>query len=256
MKWFHRKPKPVKPRTVSLFREYFELIAETLVFVFFVMTFLLQSFVIPTSSMEDTLLIGDHLLVDKVSYSRSLTGLERLLLPQTPIRRGMIVTFKAPADLAKEYVKRVIAMPGETIQIVDKQVYIDGKPLDEPYVYFKGYGSIDDFPPASDLDWYYAFPFRFRSSLATTPRGKAFRVPDGHYFCMGDNRDNSSDCRYWGPVPADFIIGKPWRIYWSYESSTSEYLTPGVGHKVRDLFQTVINFFSKTRWNRTIKKIS
>lgn len=256
MKLFQSKPKEKKTRTVGLFREYFELIAETLVFVFFVMTFLLQSFVIPTSSMEDTLLIGDHLLVDKIAYSRSLTGLERLLLPQTPIRRGMIVTFKAPHDLGKEYVKRVIGLPGETVQLIEKKVYINGRLLPEPYVYFKGYGSIDNFPPANAMDWYYTFPFEFRSSLADTPFGKAFRVPQGHYFCMGDNRDNSSDCRYWGPVPADYIVGKPWRIYWSYDSTSSEYLTPGIAHKARDLFQTALSFFSKTRWNRTIKKVS
>jgi signal peptidase I len=230
---FKRKPKEKKPRTVSVFREYFELIAETLIYVFFVMTFLMQSFVIPSGSMEDTLLVGDHLFVNKVSYSRSLNKLDRIFLPQEKIRRGMVVTFKAPPDMEKEFVKRVVGLPGETIRIVNKKVFINGKALDEPYTYFKD-SNIED---------------SYRDNYPD------YRVPEGFYFCMGDNRDNSYDCRYWGPVPADYIIGKPWRIYWSYDSTSAEYLTPGVAHKVKDLFNTVINFFSKTRWTRTIRKI-
>jgi signal peptidase I len=217
----------------GVFREYFELITETLIFVFFVMTFLLQSFVIPTGSMEDTLLVGDHLLVDKVTYSRSLGFLDSILLPQRQIERGMIVTFKSPAEMEKEYVKRVIGLPGDTIKIINKQVFINGEPLEEPYTYFK-----DD---AIKNDYRDNFP--------------EFLVPPGHYFCMGDNRDNSFDSRFWGPVPEDYIIGQPWRIYWSYYSSTEEYLTPGLWHKVKDIFRTIIHFFSRTRWDRTIKKI-
>ncbi len=236
MEWknlFKKEPKIKKPREVGVFREYFELIAETLVYVFFVTTFLLQSFVIPTSSMEDTLLVGDHLLVNKVAYSRSISALDRLVLPQTEITRGMIVTFKAPPEMEKEFVKRVIALPGESISIENKKVFINGKPLAEPYVYFKDpnieNGFRDNFPP--------------------------YKVPEGNFFCMGDKRDNSFDCRYWGPVPADYIIGKPWRIYWSYDSTSAEYLTPGIFNKVKDLVLTVVNFFGKTRWSRTIKKV-
>jgi signal peptidase I len=228
-----RAPQEKKVREVSVFREYFELIAETLVYVFFVTTFLLQSFVIPTSSMEDTLLVGDHLLVNKVAYSRSISGIDRLILPQTEIRRGMVVTFKAPPEMDKEFVKRVIALPGETISIVNKKVFINGSPLDEPYTYFKDpnieSGFRDNFPP--------------------------YVVPENSFFCMGDNRDNSFDCRYWGTVPADYLIGKPWRIYWSYDSTSAEYLTPGVFNKIKDLAVTAINFFTKTRWLRTTRKI-
>jgi signal peptidase I len=220
-------------KEVGVFREYFELFSEVLIYVFFVMTFLLQSFVIPTGSMEDTLLIGDHLLVDKVSYSRSLGSLDSLVFPQQEIKRGMIVTFKSPPEMDKEYVKRVIGLPGETIRIKDKKVFINDLPLDEPYTFFKDSEVLnsyrDNFPE--------------------------YRIPSNQYFCMGDNRDNSFDSRFWGPVHHDLIIGKPWRIYWSYESSTQEYLTPGILHKIKDIFKTVINFFSKTRWERTVKKI-
>ncbi len=228
-----KKPKEKKKRDVSLFREYFELISETLVYVFFVMTFLLQSFVIPTGSMQDNILIGDHILVDKVAYSNSFGFLDSFMFPQVEIKRGMIVTFKAPADLEKEYVKRVIGLPGEIINIVNKKVYINGEPLEETYTFFKD-------------------PNIERSYRDNHPE---FKIPADYYFCMGDNRDNSSDSRVWGPVPATHIVGKPWRIYWSYESTTEEYLTPGLWHKIKDIFKTFIHFFTKTRWNRTIKKI-
>jgi len=222
-----------KRKKMGFFREYIELIAETLIYVFFVMTFLIQSFVIPTGSMEKNLLVGDHLLVDKVSYSRSLSPIDRLVFPQKKIKRGMIVTFKAPADIEKEYVKRVIALPGEKIKIIGKKVYINGKLLDEPYTYFRDPNILKN-----ERDYM-----------------NEYLVTENSYFCMGDNRDNSYDSRYWGTVPADFIIGKPWRVYWSFSSTSDEYLTPGFLHKMKDLFKTVVNFFSKTRWERTGMKI-
>jgi signal peptidase I len=220
-------------RKSSSFRENFELITETLIYVFFVMTFLLQSFVIPTGSMEDNILVGDHILVDKVAYANSLGTLDSAIIPTLEIKRGMIVTFKSPAEMEKEYVKRVIGLPGERIKIVNKKVYIDNEPLDEPYTFFKD--------PNIQTSYRDNYP--------------EFRVPGNYYFCMGDNRDNSYDSRFWGPVPADFIIGKPWRIYWSYESSTDEYLTPGFWHKLRDLAKTIINFIPKTRWDRMMREI-
>jgi signal peptidase I len=183
--------------------------------------------------MENTLLIGDHLLVDKISYSRSLSPFDRFFFPIKKIERGMVITFKSPAEIEKEYVKRVIGLPGETIKIANKKVYVNGQYLEEPYTQFSDDQIInsyrDNFPE--------------------------FTIPDGHYFCMGDNRDNSFDSRFWGPVPEDYIIGRPWRIYWSYSSTSQEYLTPGLWHKIKDIFKTIINFFSKTRWERTIKKV-
>ncbi|MCU0289097.1 MAG: signal peptidase I [Acidobacteria bacterium] len=272
-----------KVREVSIFREYVELFSETLVYVFFVMTFLLQSFVIPTGSMQNNILIGDHLLVNKVAYSRSQGSIDDIIFPQKKIARGSIVTFKAPAEMDKEYVKRVIGLPGETISIVNKNVYIDGKLLNEPYVHFDqnnitgGYG--DNFPLQQpryiDVLGKISFlPFyindangyidvkrtsevceQFKDAVISAVNEKVFKVPEGYYFCMGDNRDHSYDSRFWGPVPANYIIGKPWRVYWSYESSTEDYLTPGMQHKLKDIARTIINFFSKTRWNRTIMKI-
>ncbi|MCK5058241.1 MAG: signal peptidase I [Candidatus Aminicenantes bacterium] len=319
-----------KEKDIGLFREYFELIAETLVYVFFIMTFLLQSFVIPTGSMIDKLLIGDHLLVGKVSYSDSLGSVDSFVLPQTKIKRGMIVTFRAPHEMDKEYVKRVIGLPGEAIKIVKQQIYINGQPLKEEYrnhfsntvFYFEdgkrvreeynagsdkgegtliktiisdeervrvdeeykknsdgklllsdtNRGNLSDFNDIPIRLWYGDnFPFEYRNYdevdslfnvksnyrkyLIDTNIGRAFKIPEDHYFCMGDNRDNSLDSRFWGPVPRNLITGNPWRIYWSYESSTEEYLTPGIVHKIKDIFNTIIHFFSKTRWDRTLKKV-
>lgn len=248
-----------KPREVSVFREYFELITEVVVFVFFINAFLLQTYVIPSSSMENTMLIGDHLLVDKVSYASSLGSVDRLLLPQKGVKRGNIVTFSGPSEInkgmePKNLVKRAIALPGDTIRVDRGDVYLNGKLLNEPYKIFKSRAPQDHFPPDDPYEWHYEFPMKFRDSIVETPQGKAFKVPKGHYFCMGDNRNHSFDSRMWGPVPGEYIIGKPWRVYWSFESSSREYLTPGLWHKVKDIFNTVIHFFTKTRWKRTFKK--
>ena len=278
-----KKTKEIKVKEVTTFREYFELFAETLIYVFFVMTFLLQSFVIPTGSMKNNILIGDHLLVNKVAYSRSPHSIDRFIFPQTKIKRGSIVTFKAPPEMDKEYVKRVIGVPCDTIRIIDKKVYLNGQPLDEPYVRFDnetGYSKDgDNFPLQApeyvdvmgktsylpfDLKDEYGFTDRnrtrefqdrFEPSITDFNGEKVFKVPEGYYFCMGDNRDHSYDSRFWGPVPADYIIGKPWRVYWSYDASTEEYLDQNPKNKLKDIVMTIINFIPKTRWDRTIKKI-
>ncbi|MGE5342473.1 MAG: signal peptidase I [Candidatus Omnitrophota bacterium] len=268
---------------VSAFREYTQMIIEVLVLVFFINAFLLQSQTIPTGSMEDTMLVGDHLLVDKSAYAPYLGTWDKNFLPRLDIKRGMIITFKAPPEMDKDYVKRVIACPGETIRIKDKKVFINGKPLDEPYAVFKGEMPTDgdNYPldqprmidplgtmtylPIYIMNEYggidtprtVEFCERFKNNVIMDESGnRVFNVPDGYYFCMGDNRDNSYDCRFWGPVPERNILGKPWRIYWSYESSTGEYLTPGIAHKIKDLALTVVHFFTKTRWDRMFKKFS
>lgn len=230
---FRKEKKPKKKSDPQGFRAYFELFSETLIYVFFVMTFLLQSFVIPTGSMQDNLLIGDHLLVDKFSYAQANGGLDGLFFPQITIERGMIVTFKSPVEPEKEYVKRVIGLPGERIRVVDNVVFINDRPLEETYTFFKGI------------------------SLGNN-RGENMServIPENNYFCMGDNRWNSYDSRFWGPVHRDLIVGKPWLIYWSYESDKDQYMTTNLVDKIKDLAMTAVHFFTKTRWDRTIKII-
>jgi signal peptidase I len=252
------KGKKTGEKRSSSWRENIEMILEVLVYVFFINAFLLQTFVIPTPSMEDNMLIGDHLFVDKVAYSHSLGKLDGILLPQRKIERGMTVVIKSPPEIKVQnwerllYVKRVIGLPGETLQIINHKVHINGNPIEEPYVFIRGDIRVPaNFPPQNPSYWWDDFPPEFRYSLAETEYGLAFKIPDGHYFCMGDNRNLSADSRIWGPVPGDYIIGKPWRNYWSYDAPTDHYLNKGILERV---FNVIIHFFSRTRWERTLKK--
>lgn len=235
-----------------------KMLLEVMVIVLFVNGFLLQSVVIPTPSMENHMLVGDHLLVDKVAYSRPLSPVDAFLLPQQNIERGMIAVFKAPPAIAARdfghltYVKRVIGLPGETVQIFRNVVYIDGKQVFDPYKTLKGRPSVPaDFPPSDGVSWSPEFPREYRDRAVKTEKGPAFRIPAGHYFCLGDNRFISADSRIWGPLPADHIIGKPWRNYWSYDRTKDVDSGDGVMAKVKAV---VRRFISRTRWDRILKK--
>jgi len=260
----HKEEKEIKNREENRveqgqFKDFFKLIIEVLLFIFFINTFLMQTYVIPSQSMENSMLIGDHLLVNKVKFSRALGKIDGLFLPQVHIKRGMIVTFSGPNEInhgeeAKNLVKRVIGLPGETIKIIDNQVFINGKPISEPYACYKGGGGVGYFPPEFPGLWHPAFPVKYRKSLVDTPIGTAYLIPHGHYFCMGDNRNNSFDSRSWGPLPERYIIGSPWRVYWSYASTSNDYRKSGFVNKIKDFFFTIMNFFPKTRWERTFLK--
>jgi signal peptidase I len=191
------------PFRKSTAREYFESICVAVILALFVRTFVVQAFKIPTGSMENNLLIGDHLLVNKFVFAPTATGFERALLPIDPIRRGDIIVFKYPEDPERDFVKRVIGLPGETIELRDKKVYIDGAGIDEPYAQFL-------FPldvGSGDAD-FAEFDVRRNYGPAT--------VPADHYFMMGDNRDNSQDSRYWGFMPRDYVKGKALFVYFSF----------------------------------------
>jgi signal peptidase I len=227
-----------KKREKGLFREYFELIAETAVFVFFVMTYVVQAFQIPTGSMEPTLLVGDFLLVNKFIYVRPVLPLESVILPCKKIERKDIVVFKYPRDLSKDFVKRVIALEGEKIEIKDKEVYINDKPLEEKY---KVHNDSQIFQKGN----YYQYDDVIRDNYGPVV------VPPGYAFVMGDNRDNSLDSRYWSFLPMSFIKGRPWLIYFSYEAEKDAYLKNGF----RDKFKKFFRFILKTRWNRILKAV-
>jgi signal peptidase I len=217
----------------SVAREYLESLVVAFILATFIRTFVVQAFKIPTGSMENNLLIGDHLLVNKVVYSPSLGGLEAGVMAKKPIARGHVVVFKYPDEPARDFIKRVIALPGETIEIRDKQVYIDGRPLDEPYVHFLE-------PPLRPEDPEYGG--RDGRAEDYGPR----TVPEGQLFVMGDNRDNSKDSRYWGFLPADQVKGRALMVYWSYEASRDEYHRTGLVDWTRD----TLSAFGKTRWRR------
>lgn len=216
-------------RSHSTVREYFEALLIAGIFLGFTNTFLIKTFYIPSSSMEDTLLVGDHLFVNRFVYGETATPLERSMLPLRSVERGDIVIFRSPEDPSIDMVKRCIGVPGDLVRVVDKELYINGQWVDDntftqhrdPRVLR---GRRDNFGP--------------------------FEVPEGQYFCMGDNRDNSNDSRFWGTVPAHFVKGRALLVYWSFGGQTSDGTWRGLGPKLRQLGATAIGFFSKTRWSR------
>jgi signal peptidase I len=223
----------------------------TVLLLLFLTTTLVQAFVIPTGSMEDTLLIGDHLLVDKLAYAPA-GPVSKYLLPYSPVKRGDIIVFRYPVDIRQTFVKRCIGVPGDRIRLVNKQVYLNGIKLDEPYKYHKtDYidSYRDNFPGEPNLNVDRGAIDMLQNHVVN---GDVV-VPANSYFAMGDNRDSSLDSRYWGFVPRENIIGKPLIIYWSYDAPTDQLQSPSIGlDHVLDLAQ---NFFSKTRWRRTFRLI-
>src|SRR3954463_12243855 len=224
----------------STLREYAESIVIAVILALFVRTWVVQAFKIPTGSMENNLLIGDHLLVNKFVFGPTPLSIGRALLPVRDIRRGDIVVFKYPNEPERDFIKRVIGLPGETVELRNKKVYIDNKPLDEPYVHFLT-------PPSNDLQEVTSVDLRERFGPVT--------VPADRYFMMGDNRDNSQGRRYWGFLPGDYVKGKALMIYWSYESGREDYLDEGLGASVKRLGSVVTHFFTKTRWERLFHQI-
>ncbi len=223
----------------------------TIILLLFGTTTLVQAFVIPTGSMEDTLLVGDHLLVDKLAYAPG-GAISKYVLPYSDVHRGDIIVFRYPIDIKQTFVKRVMGVPGDRIHLQNKQVYLNGHALVEPYVvhkldYIDSYR--DNFPSDPNTP---IFP-PAQQMLEHDVQGGDVVVPPGHYFAMGDNRDQSLDSRYWGFVPRENIIGKPLIIYWSYEASTEDLSNPAV--TVQHLVDVVIHFPTKTRWSRTFKLI-
>ncbi len=223
----------------------------TILLLLFLTTFLVQAFVIPTGSMEDTLLVGDHLLVDKLSYAPG-GPVSKHLIPYLPVKRGDIIVFRYPVDISQTFVKRCMGVPGDRIRMVNKQVYLNGVKLDEPYKvnkteYIDSYR--DNFPGEPNANIY---PGAIDMLEHHVVNGEVV-VPPGYYFAMGDNRDSSLDSRYWGFVPRENIIGKPLIIYWSDGSETNHLSNSTISiTRVIDLTE---NFFSKTRWRRTFMLI-
>ena len=221
----------------GVFREWIESLAFTIIFVLVFTSYIAQATQVPTESMKPTILVGDHFFLDKIAFPANYPATIRPYLPHRTIRRGDIIAFKSPTEGNIPFVKRVIGVPGDTIQVRDKTVSVNGVPQDEPYkihVDSTVYGT-DPWTP-EDL--------KIRDNYGPV------KVPPNHYFVMGDNRDNSNDSRYWGFVTWEELIGKPLFIYWSYESDP--YL-PGdkTFREWVDSYATIaVHFFDKTRWFR------
>ena len=228
----------------------------TILLLLFGTTTLVQAFVIPTGSMEDTLLIGDHLLVDKLAYSPA-GPISKYLLPYEEPKHGDIIVFRYPGDISQTFVKRVIGVPGDHLKMINRVIYRNGVPLNEPYVYHK-------FPFDPYRDNFPGQPSQFgdrlqdqlqRDMLEHHVENGEVIIPPDSYFAMGDNRDNSLDSRYWGFVPRDNIIGKPLLIYWSYEASTEDLAGASVNSLVSHFVDLGEHFFTRTRWKRTLRVI-
>jgi signal peptidase I len=185
-------------------REYFESLVVAVILALFVRTFVFQAFKIPTGSMENNLLVGDHLLVNKMAFAPTVTGVERVLLPRKPGGRGDVVVFKYPVQPARDFIKRVIGLPGDRLELRRKRIHVNGVALDEPYVRYLEAPSEDGPVRMGDLREEYG----------------PVTVPAGQYFTMGDNRDNSEDSRYWGFLPASYVKGEALVIYFSVGGST------------------------------------
>ena len=221
--------------------------AVTIILLLFGTTALVQAFVIPSASMVGTLLIGDHLLVDKLVYAPS--GMWGKVLPYREPRRGDIIVFRYPLNISMDYVKRAIGLPGDHIRLVNKQLMLNGHLVNEPYtVHSQQYPDAyrDNFPANA-----HAMPLRPRAAemIEKYVVNDELVVPPGYIFAMGDNRDDSDDSRYWGLVPRENIVGSPVVIYWSFEAPTADLTNGNIG--LDHIIDVVTHFFTKTRWTRT-----
>jgi signal peptidase I len=247
------EPEPLKlPETAK--EEVRHWIADwtvTILLLLFGTTTLLQAFVVPTGSMTKTVLVGDHMIVDKLAYSPS-GSISKYLLPYEEIKRGDIIVFKYPLDPSQPYVKRAIGVPGDRIRFENKVLILNGKRIVEPYRLLEPAQTsnyLNNFPQDPDI----AIDTRGREMLSRYVQGNELVVPENYYFAMGDNRDNSADSRFWGLVPRDNIIGKPVIIFWSYDAPTEQLVggTLNPDHLL-DLAQ---HFFTRTRWERTFRLV-
>jgi signal peptidase I len=215
------------PPRKGILRDYFETIVVCVIFVIFSRAYVFQQSKIPTGSMEDTLLVGDYIMVNRFAYAPTATGLERALLPVRDVRRGDVIVFKFPEDPDTDFIKRVIGLPGDTVAMRGGITYINGKPLDEPYI-TEGHHDYTPFPP---------------------PGIPPVTVPPGKYFVMGDHRNNSRDSRVWGFVPKELIRGRAFIIWFSYPEAPNEYMLRGMDW-VKAFLHKLIRAIPDSRWSR------
>ncbi len=258
----HSAPEPVistrraRKRRPGRVSEYAESLLVTVLLALFGTTFVVQAFKIPTSSMEPTLLVGDHLLVNKFVFGGTGAWYETLL-PYRQISRGDIVVFKFPYDDHIHYVKRVIGLPGDRVHIEDQQVYVNGEPLDEPYKVHGGpYSSYENnFPPTHPNFSLINVRPEWAYEILRHVENDELVVPEGRYFVLGDNRDFSLDSRFWGFVDRDSIMGRPLIVYWSVEASSGDYADRTLAGRLVGLWHALLELPSRTRWDRVLTRV-
>jgi|HubBroStandDraft_6_1064221.scaffolds.fasta_scaffold06264_5 signal peptidase I len=248
-------PSRRKPR--SAFAEYAESLIVTILLALFGTTFVVQAFKIPSQSMEPALLVGDHLLVNKFLFGGRGAWYEKLL-PYRDIRRGDIIVFKFPFDDHSHYVKRAIGLPGDHVRIINGTVYVNGKCLTEPYVVHDPSSQdpvVDNFPPADPYTIQIGLRQEWAAEIMNYVEDGDLVVPPNHYFMMGDNRDRSSDSRYWGFVDRDAIIGRPILIYWSVQATSDDYSNRTLGGTLQGIGDTLLHLPTRTRWHRMLREV-
>jgi len=246
-----------KPRETTV--EFLSSLAAVLVTGLFIITFVVQAFEIPSSSMENTLLIGDHVFVNRIQFAPKTPWMGPLL-PYRQVRRGDIVVFLAPCEPGLYVVKRIMGVPGDRIHLRKGVVYRNGEELKEPYVIHSPDAASypnpyrDNFPAVPPSETYNVYPC-WEAELPAHIQGDDLVVPPGHFFAMGDNRDVSLDSRYWGFIPQENIIGRPMFIYWSFETPADQYRKTDFGDRIGFLAHVVLHFFDETRWRRTLQGV-
>ena len=252
------KQKEAAHRRQTTISEYLESLLVTVLLALFGTSFVVQAFKIPSASMERTLLIGDHLLVNKFIFGGRGAWYEKLL-PYRPLERGDIIVFKYPFADHQHFVKRVIGLPGDRLKVQDKQVFINGKQLIEPYAVHDEAAPYDplnySFPPTSIQLIPGNVLMQWAHEMRKYVVGDEIVVPQGKYFAMGDNRDRSSDSRYWGFVDRDAIMGRPFLIYWSVDATSADYGDSSFWSRVTWIFDTLAHLPSRTRWSRMLHTV-
>ena len=250
------KVEEEKPRETTV--EFLASLAGVLVTGLFIITFIFQAFEIPSSSMERTLLIGDHVFVNRVQFAPKTSWIEPIV-KYTDIHRGDIVVFLSmdPHTPDMYIVKRIIGVPGDRIHLRDGQVYRNGEKLIEPYVQHQSvsYDPYRDNFPAVPPDENSNVIDEWKLTMGSHVENGDIVVPPGSYFGMGDNRDVSLDSRYWGFIKQGHVIGRPMFIYWSFETSEDQYAQREVGQRIAAFLHTILHFFDETRWTRTFKGV-
>jgi signal peptidase I len=239
--------------------EYLESLLVTVLLALFGTTFVVQAFKIPSASMESTLLIGDHLLVNKFIVGGHGAWYEKFL-PYRALERGDIIVFKYPYQDHQHFVKRVIGLPGDHLKLVDQQVYVNGKLLNEPYAAHDPSAPYDpfnyNFPPRGVQMFSSPVQLEWAHEIKKYVVGNEIIVPQGKYFAMGDNRDRSSDSRYWGFVDRDAIMGRPFLIYWSVNATSADYSSESTfWTRLSGVIDTLIHLPARTRWSRMLHTV-
>ena len=254
------KPADPPPSKGESFKELVRSLGVVLLAVLLIRTFVAEATVIPTGSMEKTILIGDHVFLNKLLYGPRLPYTTLRIPPLRAVNHGDIVAFRNPRNPSVLFVKRAIGLGGDLVKVEERKVYLNGNLLDEPYAQFQ-YTNVlplrDNFPPeVSEIETLpaaWGLDPAWAREMAQFIEKDGLRVPPGYLFVMGDNRDNSLDSRFWGFVPVEAVVGEPLFVYWSYDAPTQDWTPDNIGDFARAKLSMAWNFVSKTRWSRTGK---